>query len=270
MAGDFIQTELVGGVATLRIVRPEARNALDRTMFEDMRAALAGWAADPAVRALVITGADGAFCAGADLSDPMMGRGLPPDQAAETCKAVLGGLMNGLIRDIRAAPFPVLAAVNGVAAGGGVGLALAADLVIAAQGARFMQPFVPHLGLVPDLGATWHNARLLGRARALGVTLLGEALDAQQAADWGLIWRAVPEDDFAAEVAAIAARLAAGSRGAQLATRALIDRALTHDFDSQLDAERDAQAVRVTTRDVAEAMAAFAEKRPPDFGGKGD
>lgn len=252
-------------VAYVTITRPEKMNALRSSTFSALRAALAGFAENPSVRALVITGSGGAFCSGADLSDPMMGGQLARDQRPAACTATLGGLMNALIRDLRNAPFPTVAAVNGVAAGGGVGLALTADIVIAAASARFILSFTPKLGLVPDLGSSWHLARHIGRARALALALTGEPIEASRAEEMGLIWKAIADDALEAEATALAERLAAGPVAGQVATRKLIDAAFANSFEAQLDAECAAQAGLVSGDEVVEAMAAFVERRKPAF-----
>jgi 2-(1,2-epoxy-1,2-dihydrophenyl)acetyl-CoA isomerase len=254
-----------GNVACVAIVRPETKNALRRETLEQLRTAIAALSARQDVRAMVLTGCETGFCSGADLSDPMMGSHLPPEQRGEACASVLDGLMHALIRDVRNAPFPVVVAVNGVAAGGGVGLALAGDITIAARSARFVLTFTSKLGLVPDLGTSWQLARTLGRARALGVLLTGQPLSSQQALDWGLIWSVADDETLREQALDLAAKLAAGPVAGQVATRRLLDRAFVSDLDSQLDAERDAQASLVGGAEVVEAMQAFAARRAPDF-----
>lgn len=265
MSQHEIEVGRQGNVGRIAIQRPETMNALRSTTFKALREAIAGFAADGRIRALVLTGSGRAFCSGADLSDPMMGGHLPREERPAACADTLGGLMNALVRDLRNTPFPTVAAVNGVAAGGGVGLALTADIVLAASSARFILSFTPKLGLVPDLGSTWHLARHLGRARAMGMMLTGEPLEAERAAETGLIWKAVADDALEAEAMGLAARLAAGPMAGQVRARKLLDDAFSNDFDRQLDAERDAQASLVGGDEVIEAMAAFSEKRKPDF-----
>lgn len=256
------------GIAEIVLDRPDALNALSREMFESLRRHLANISTNTGIGAVVLTGAGRGFCAGADLKDPMMGRGLPREERGRNCATVLDTLMHAFIRELRALPLPTVAAVNGVAAGGGVGLALACDVVIAARSASFLLPFTPKLGLVPDLGGSWHLAHHLGRARALGAALLGDPMPAQQAAEWGLIWRCVDDGQLHEEAIAIAQRLRDGPRRAQVALRRLIDAARRRSFDEQLDAERDAQADLTGTEDAAEAIAAFEARRIPRFTGK--
>ena len=260
-----IETNVADSVATLRLTRPETLNALRWETFEAIIQAITDLSGRTDVRALVITGSGRAFSSGADLSDAMMGGHLPKEEQPAACAAVLDGLMNRTIRMIRDAPFPTVAAVNGIAAGGGVGLALAADMVVAARSARFMLTFTPKLGLTPDLGATWHLARHLGRARALGLVLTGEPLDAERAALLGLIWSCVPDEELDAQAARLATQLASGPVRSQVKARQLLDAAFDNDFNHQLDAERDMQASLVASDDVHEAMRAFKEKRRPVF-----
>ncbi|MZR11676.1 hypothetical protein GQE99_01385 [Maritimibacter sp. DP07] len=260
-----ITIDRLGDVCRIAINRPSSRNALRRETFEALRSALADLAEEGAARALILTGTGDAFCAGADLSDPMMGADLAPEDRAAACEAALGGLMNGLVRDLRDAPFPIIGAVNGIAAGGGVGLALAADLTIAATGADFIMTFTPKLGLVPDLGLSWHLAHRLGRSRAMGLVLTGARLSATEAKDLGLIWSVVDADGLEAQALELAQTLAAGPTGAQVTARRLLDGAITRDLDAQLDAEAAAQASLVGSDDAIEALTAFAERRPPNF-----
>ena len=256
------------GIGRITLNRPEALNALSREMIEAIRAAVADFAASGEVKALLLAANGRAFCSGADLSDPMMGQHLPQDQKGAACAATLDSLMNAMIRELRDAPFPTVAAVNGIAAGGGVGLALALDMVVAARSANFILSFTSKLGLIPDLGASWHLPQHLGRARAMGLMLTGAPLSAEEAVHQGLIWTVVEDTSLVAEADALAAKLAAGPTLAQVATRQLVDGALSRDFSAQLDAERDGQATMVGTDDVAEAMKAFAEKRKPVFKGR--
>ncbi len=181
-----LEVSVAGSVARVAIVRPQTMNALRRETLEQLRAAVAEFGEMSSIRAMVLTGKDRSFSSGADLSDPMMGGDLPPQERGKSCAEVLDSLMHALIRDIRRAPFPVVAAVNGVAAGGGVGLALAADMVVAARSAKFVLTFTSKLGLVPDLGTSWQLAHHLGRARALGVVLTGQPITAEQAPGMGI------------------------------------------------------------------------------------
>ncbi|MCC6202519.1 MAG: enoyl-CoA hydratase/isomerase family protein [Gammaproteobacteria bacterium] len=261
-------TDITQGIATITLNRPDALNALGRGVILQLRSELASLAERSDVGAIVLTGSGRAFCAGADLKDPMMGQDLPRAERARNCREVLDNVVHALIRDLAALPQPTVAAVNGIAAGGGVGLALAADIVIAARSASFLFPFVPKLAMVPDLGATWQLARRVGRARALGIALLGEPLPAATAAEWGLIWRCVEDADLRTEAQTVAARLAAGPHRAQRETVQLIDQAYRHDLPAQLDAEAEVQSRMSISRDAEEAIAAFVAKRPPRFTGE--
>jgi enoyl-CoA hydratase/carnithine racemase len=179
---------VAGGVLTLTLNRPEALNALNRALMQRMRAALAEAAKDAGVRALVVTGAGRGFCAGADLTEPVatLAEGGPKLSPGQRTSEAMTSHFNPLVRDLYQFPKPTIAAVNGVAAGGGVGLALACDMVIAAKSATFIQVFAPKLGLVPDLGCSWQLPRLVGVARARGLALLGDRLSAEDAEKWGL------------------------------------------------------------------------------------
>jgi 2-(1,2-epoxy-1,2-dihydrophenyl)acetyl-CoA isomerase len=256
------------GIAEFRLNRPKVLNAVSREMLALLREAVAEIAARGDVGVCTITGDGRAFCAGADLTDPMMGNELPREQRGDNCAKVMDTEINAMLRDFRALRLPKLAVVNGITAGGGVGLALVADIVIAARSASFLVPFVPKLGIIPDLGATWHLPRLLGRARAIGVAMLGDPVTAEQAEAWGLIWKCVDDDKLVEEARSIATRLRDGPRRAQVELSDLIDQGFVNSFSDHLDAERDVQRVVCQTDDVEEAMAAFKEKRPPRFKGR--
>ena len=239
--------------------RPERLNALTVEMADALSAALDAAAADESCRALLITGAGRAFCAGQDLTAIV---GMAPDEIA--------GLLdhyNPLVKKLRALAMPVVCAVNGVAAGAGANLALACDIVLAGQGASFVQAFA-RIGLIPDCGGTWFLPRLVGMARARALALLAEPLPAATAAEWGMIWQVVEDDRLMTETHALAARLAgAATHGLALAKRAL-DAAETNDLDRQLDLERDLQEAASASPDHAEGVRAFLEKRPPVFTGR--
>src|SRR6266700_4753272 len=223
------------GYRIITLNRPQRLNAFNEEMHVALRAALDDAQADPACGALLVTGAGRGFCAGQDLSDRMPGSGPPRDLGQS-----LDTLYNPLVRRLHALPFPVVAAVNGVAAGAGANLALHCDIVLAARSAKFVQAFAK-LGLVPDAGGTWLLPRLVGAARARGLALLAEPLEAQTAADWGLVWKAVDDDRLMAEAEAICAQLAKGPTiGLGLIKRAL-DASERNDLDRQLDLERDLQ-----------------------------
>ena len=261
----FITYSVDDGVATLTLNRPDKLNSLMGAMMLEMFSALGLAAQDKAVRSLLLTGSGRAFCAGQDLSDPSMSS-TPGSDAPADIGAVVETFYSPLVRRLRAMPKPVLCAVNGVAAGAGANIALACDIVIAVQTASFIQPFCK-LGLVPDAGGTWLLPQLVGRARAVGLSLLGDKLSASQAAEWGLIWKCVATADFEAEVNAVAKSLAAGPTLGYIRTREAIDAAATSTLDAQLDKERDMQRELGNSEDYAEGVRAFIAKRPPVFVG---
>jgi 2-(1,2-epoxy-1,2-dihydrophenyl)acetyl-CoA isomerase len=267
MTYETIELTHEGPVVVLRLNRPEVLNALSTPLVKEFRDCLSVLRRDDSVRTLVITGAGRAFCAGADLRDPMMSQDVPRERRSRSFTAVMDHQMNAMLRELYAFDRPKIAAVNGVAAGGGVGLALAADIVIAARSAYFVQVFAPQLGLVPDLGCTWHLPRLIGRARAIGLSMLGDRLNAETAADWGLIWKAVEDADLMSETMEIAQRLGTGPTAALALVTRCVDAGVNNDFGTQLDLERDVQARLVGTADFEEALVAFSEKRPPKFTG---
>jgi 2-(1,2-epoxy-1,2-dihydrophenyl)acetyl-CoA isomerase len=247
-----------GGVATITLNRPAALNALTIPMKERLLAALDEAGRDPAVRAVVLTGSGRAFCAGQDLRER-----LAPDPPSFDDELRLR--YNPIVRAIRGLPQPVIAAVNGVAAGAGASLAFACDLRIAAEEASFVLAF-GRIGLVPDTGATWTLPRLVGAARAAEIALLGEVVGAADAVRIGLVSRVVPASDLAAEAAAMAGRLAGLAPGATTATKRLLAGAFDRELDAALEAEAEAQAAAGSHPDHAEGLAAFVEKRPPRFG----
>jgi 2-(1,2-epoxy-1,2-dihydrophenyl)acetyl-CoA isomerase len=238
---DIVQSTLQDGVATLTLNRPQALNALEGGLMLALLAALREAAASEATRAIVITGAGRAFSAGADLQAIGMALAGGPAHAQAVVAQGMREQGNPLTQAIADCPLPVVAAVNGACVGGAVGVALAADVVLAARSAYFLVPQVAQLGLVPDLGATWSLPRLAGRSRALGLSLLGERIDALQAEQWGLIWRCVEDADLAEQAQAMALRLARLPVAALRDTRALINAAPTQALAPQLEAELEAQ-----------------------------
>lgn len=258
------------GVARITLNRPAALNALTPALMRGVRAAFARVSADRAVRVVVLTGAGRGFCSGADLADVASGNaGASADDASTEAAGDSGSLYNDALRDIANCPVPTIARINGAAAGGGFGIALACDISIAAESAFFVATFGPRLGIVPDLGATWNIPLRAGRARALGITLLGERIKAKQAEDWGLIWRCVPDDGLDAEVDRTASALKRASPMAMTRIRSTIDAAFRQDFSSQLDLEMQHQAVLIP-RNMREGARAFLERREPEFDGERD
>jgi 2-(1,2-epoxy-1,2-dihydrophenyl)acetyl-CoA isomerase len=250
-------------MATITLNRPEKLNAFNEAMHKELAQAFDRIEADPAIRAVLLTGAGRGFCAGQDLGDRVMGEGDAPPDLGET----LDRLYNPLVRRICRLERPVVCAVNGVAAGAGANLAFNCDLVLAARSAQFIEPFCK-LGLVPDAGGTYILPRLVGSARARGLALLGERLSAEQAEAWGLIWRVVDDDRLLDEASALARHLATQpTRGLGLIKRALLASA-TNSLDAQLDLERDLQRAAGRTEDYREGVSAFMAKRPPAFKGR--
>jgi 2-(1,2-epoxy-1,2-dihydrophenyl)acetyl-CoA isomerase len=249
------------GYRQITLNRPDGLNALNAEMHAALMAALAEAEADPDCRAVLLTGAGRGFCAGQDLGDVAVTDDGPPD-----LKAVLERY-NGLVRKLRGLAMPVVCAVNGVAAGAGANLALACDIVLAARSANFIQAF-SRIGLIPDCGGTWFLPRLVGMARARALAILAEPLPAERAAEWGLIWRAVDDDQLMSEAHALAARLAKQATIGIALTKRALDAAEANTLDAQLDLERDLQDEAGHTPDYAEGVRAFIEKRPPSFTGR--
>jgi 2-(1,2-epoxy-1,2-dihydrophenyl)acetyl-CoA isomerase len=233
----------------------------DDALHAALRTAIDEVDADPACRALLLTGAGRGFCAGADLA-ATVGPAFEVDLGA-----VLEATFNPLIRRIRGLRMPVVCAVNGVAAGAGANLAYACDIVLAARSARFIQAFIK-IGLVPDAGGTWLLPRLAGSARARGMAMLGEPVGAEQAEQWGLIWRALDDDALMGEAHRLAAHLAQQPTAALAMVKRVLDDSASLSLDQALDAERDAQRVAGHGADFAEGVRAFLEKRAAVFSGR--
>ncbi|MEM7695505.1 MAG: 2-(1,2-epoxy-1,2-dihydrophenyl)acetyl-CoA isomerase PaaG [Pseudomonadota bacterium] len=251
-----------GAVVTLTLNRPDRLNAFNEAMHAALSDALDAAHGDKSVRALVLTGAGRGFCAGQDLSDRVMGDGGPPDLGD-----TLHRLYNPLVRKIRALPLPVVAAVNGVAAGAGLNVALACDILIASKSAVFLEPFA-NLGLVPDAGGTFTLPRAVGAMRARAMAMLADKVDADTAERWGLAYRVVADDALAAEAGAIASRLATLPTDGLAAMKRAFDAGATNTLDAQLDLERDLQRAQGHHPDYAEGVSAFMEKRRPTFKGR--
>ena len=255
------------GVATLTLNLPERLNPIALPLQQQLLGHVRSLHDDRDVRALVLTGAGRGFCAGADLQT-MQGRESGGKSLGELTGEWMTTLTNPLVLALRSLPMPTLAAVNGVAAGGGVGLALACDVVVAARSASFYLPFLPKLGIVPDVGSTWMLPRLVGRARAVGLALLGDRISADQAADWGLIWGAFDDDEFGSQVRALASRLAALPSHAALEARRAFEASEANSLAAQLGYEASRQGELIDGEAFAEGVRAFLGKRAPEFHGR--
>ncbi|MBC8119542.1 MAG: 2-(1,2-epoxy-1,2-dihydrophenyl)acetyl-CoA isomerase [Burkholderiaceae bacterium] len=263
---ETIKVESAGGVATLTLNRPERLNSFTVAMHGEVRLALGAIAADSSLRCLILTGAGRGFCAGQDLSDRAVSPTAPHGSGVDL-GASIENFYKPLLLSLRALPMPTIAAVNGVAAGAGANIPFACDLVYAAKSASFIQSF-SKLGLVPDCGGTWWLPRLIGPARAMGLTLLGEKLSASQAAEWGLIWRCVEDDQLLPMVMTVAQQLAAGPTRGYVRTRQAIDAAGLMPLQAALELERDYQSELGRSDDYREGVAAFLEKRAAVFTGR--
>jgi 2-(1,2-epoxy-1,2-dihydrophenyl)acetyl-CoA isomerase len=252
---------IADGIARLTLNRPERLNSFNTAMHADMRDALTQVEGDPTVRVLVIAGAGRGFCAGQDLADRGVAAG------GNLIGESLARDYNPLVLRLRRLPIPVIAAVNGVAAGAGANVALACDLVLACRSASFVQAF-SRVGLLPDCGGTWHLPRLVGSARALGLALLAEKLEAERAAQWGLIWKCVEDDELPAAVDAVARQLAAAPAQAIARTKQALYGSWSRSLEEQLAVESEYQMELGRTADFAEGVAAFKQKRTPRFGGR--
>lgn len=264
MSNATVVYEERGAVALVTLNRPEALNSFTRQMHRDLWDALDRAEANPAVRALVLTGAGRGFCAGADLAEFDFEPG--PDLIKRADPGpVIEQAFNPTARRLQALRMPTIVAVNGVAAGAGASLAMSCDIAIAATGASFIQAF-SKIGLVPDAGGSWFLVERLGLARAMALAMTGDKLPAAQAKEWGLVWDV--SDDCVGAALALAARLAAMPTKALVATRGLLRDAGTRTLDQQLDVERDTQSALGRTHDYIEGVMAFREKRSAQFNGE--
>ncbi|HZV92200.1 MAG TPA: enoyl-CoA hydratase-related protein [Caldimonas sp.] len=252
------------GVRTIRLNRPKALNSFTGPMHGELAAALESAAADADVRCVVLTGSGRGFCAGQDLADPAVAPNPEAGGVPTDVGAAIERFYKPLALRIRSMPVPVLAAVNGVAAGAGANLALCCDIVVATRSASFIQAFAK-IGLVPDCGGTWLLPRLAGRARAIGLSMLGDKLAAEDAERMGLIWKCVDDAAFTTEVHGLAARLASMPTRALVAARNAIDAAQDLDLAGALSHEADLQRVLGASHDYLEGVAAFMAKRPAVF-----
>lgn len=252
---------LEDGIARITLNRPEKLNSFTADMHEAMRAAMTRVETEGA-RVLVLTGAGRGFCAGQDLSARVAREGQARVDLGESIEKNYGPL----VKRLRALPMPVVVGVNGVAAGAGANLALAGDIVIARESASFIEPFC-RLGLLPDTGGTYALPRLVGSARAMGLALLGDKLPACKAAEWGLIWECVPDDEFESRLDSLARHFANAPTKGLAAAKHALNQSLGNTLEQQLDLERDLMRDLGYTDDYAEGVAAFMAKRPPVFKG---
>jgi 2-(1,2-epoxy-1,2-dihydrophenyl)acetyl-CoA isomerase len=259
MAYETIDFSADGPVARLTLNRPDRLNSFTVRMHEEVREALDHLGDS---RVLVLTGAGRGFCAGQDLND----RAVAPGETVDLGETVTQ-CWNPLVRTLTSLPQPVIARVNGVAAGAGANIAFACDIVVAAKSAKFIQSFSA-IGLIPDSGGTWVLPRLVGQARALGLALTGEPLPSEQAAEWGLIWKAVEDEALDAEVDAIADKLAALPPLGLAAIKNMIRMSWQYSLDEELERQAGAMRRLGFTADYREGVAAFLEKRTPTFTGR--
>lgn len=262
MAYESILYSVDGGVACLTLNRPDSLNSFTAAMHGEVAEVLGEAAEDPAIRAVVITGAGRGFCAGQDLND----RNVAPGERVDLGDSV-ERFYNPLIRRVTTLEKPVICAVNGVAAGAGANIALACDLVFAARSAKFIESFAM-LGLIPDSGGTWHLPRLVGMARAKGMAMLMPKISAEQAKDWGLIWEVVDDDALMDTVMSLAAHLATQPTKGFALTKQAFAASMTHNLEQQLELEKELMRAAGFTDDYAEGVKAFLEKRKPEYTGR--
>jgi 2-(1,2-epoxy-1,2-dihydrophenyl)acetyl-CoA isomerase len=261
MQFETIHFERSNGIARLVLNRPEKLNAFNVLMHREVAAALDAVDVDESLRVLLMTGRGRGFCAGQDLSERSVD-GAPLD-LGETTRTYY----NPLVKRLASLRIPTLCAVGGTAAGAGVNLALACDIVVARVSAKFVQAF-SSIGLVPDAGGSYWLPRMIGQARALGFTLLGQSLSARQAEIWGLIWKAIDDDRFDEEVEALLTQLAGAATRGLHAAKSAIRAAARNTLEQQLELESASQFECGRTQDYREGVTAFKERRPPRFTGR--
>ncbi len=261
MTYSTIKLDISDHLATITLNQPDKLNAVSRQMAGELKDCWQSLAGNNSVRAVLLTGAGRGFCAGADLSDPDRAQGAMADSGA-----ALEHLFNPMIRTMRALPKPIIAAVNGVAAGVGMSFVLASDIAIAARSASFLQAFA-RIGLVPDGGSTWFLPRLIGDARARAMAMLAQQIPAEKAQAWGLIWDVVDDAALMETATALARRLADGPL-ALASIKTALNAAHGNDLSAQLDLERDLQRELGRSEDFKEGVAAFLAKRPAQFKGR--
>ncbi|MDH3659297.1 MAG: 2-(1,2-epoxy-1,2-dihydrophenyl)acetyl-CoA isomerase PaaG [Alphaproteobacteria bacterium] len=260
MSEPTVLLTLGDGIATITLNRPDRLNAMCEAMHAELAHVLDRIELDRAIRAVLLTGAGRGFCSGQDLNDRAT---VDRPDLGDT----LDRLYNPLVRRLKRLERPVIAAVNGVAAGAGANLALACDIVLAAKSAVFVQAFVK-IGLIPDAGGSYALPRLVGQARAMGLAMLGESIDGEQAADWGLIWRAVDDEQLMDEALGLARHLATQPTVALGLIKRAINASFSNNFEQQLELERELQRKAGKTEDFAEGVDAFLDRRPAAFKGR--
>jgi 2-(1,2-epoxy-1,2-dihydrophenyl)acetyl-CoA isomerase len=263
MTYESIQFKIESGIAVLTLNRPDKLNSFTQAMHLEVRDALATLQADRSARVLVLTGAGRGFCAGQDLSDRAVEPGSPGVDLGDSVEKFYAPL----VMTLRELPMPVICAVNGVAAGAGANLALACDIVLAAKSASFIEAFCK-LGLIPDTGGTWHLPRLIGLARATGLAMLGEKLTAEKAEEWGLIWRAVPDEALMDEAMAMAGHFASAPTKGLAFTKKALQASYANTLPEQLQLEAQMMRELGHSQDYREGVAAFMAKRPAQFKGE--
>ncbi len=263
MSYENIQFQSQGGIARITLNRPDKLNSFTVAMHKELREAISKVNSDQSVRVLLLTGAGRGFCAGQDLND----RAISPGGAPVDLGAAVENWYTPLALSLGTLPMPVVCAVNGVAAGAGANLALACDLVIATQSAKFVQTFC-NIGLIPDTGGTWNLPRLLGPARALGLAMCGDKLSADQAQEWGLIWKSVADAKFKDEVESLLAYLVKAPTLGLVRTKQLIRGSASMTLEEALAREGAAMRELGYSEDYREGVAAFLEKRPAQFTGR--
>jgi 2-(1,2-epoxy-1,2-dihydrophenyl)acetyl-CoA isomerase len=263
MTYESIQYNIENGIAVLTLNRPDKLNSFTQAMHLEVRDALAKLQADRTARVLVLTGAGRGFCAGQDLSDRAVEPGSPGVDLGDSVEKFYAPL----VMTLRSLPMPVICAVNGVAAGAGANLALACDIVLAAKSASFIEAFCK-LGLIPDTGGTWHLPRLIGMARATGLAMLGEKLTAEKAEQWGLIWRAVPDESLMDEAMAMATHFATAPTKGLAFTKKALQASYANTLPDQLQLEAQMMRELGYSHDYREGVAAFMAKRPANFKGE--
>ncbi|MBW2369485.1 MAG: enoyl-CoA hydratase/isomerase family protein [Deltaproteobacteria bacterium] len=264
MSYDTILFDIEDGIARLTLNRPEVYNSLSLLMLDELLDVMARINPDEGIKALLVNAVGRGFCAGADLADG----DLDFENGEPTGEQVYRSMMerfNPVLRAIQNIPVPTVAAVNGVVAGGGVGLALTFDLVVATPKTQFMIVFLPQLGIIPDLGATWHLPHKIGRARAMGYSYLGEPISGKEAAQMGLIWKCLEEDQFESGIKDILKRLSRGPTRAFPKARQAFDAAMKNSFPEQLQYEAEMQRLLCSSTEFKEGVQAFLAGRKPDF-----